>query len=113
MSDVSGEIQTVHGTRLASASWLSDAADGLERALQGSLGRAGQAAGTGGPDRPGGQFDIEFAGLTELVQDAFGATAQRLRDRAAGTTLSERNYSHAEQANEELANRVRAALEGK
>ncbi|MFI7639334.1 hypothetical protein [Nonomuraea sp. NPDC049400] len=113
MSDVNREIQTVYGTRLASASWLSDAADGLERALKGSLGRAGQAAGSGDPDRPGGQFDVEFAGLTELAQDAFGATVRRLRDRAAKTTLSERNYSHAEQANEESVDRVRAALEGK
>ncbi|TMR96947.1 hypothetical protein [Nonomuraea basaltis] len=112
MNDTDREIQAVYGTRLVSAAWLSETADGLERALLGSLDRADRAAGTGGPDQPGAQFDVEFTGLTDLVRGAFGATARRLRDHAAGATLSERNYSHAEQANVESADRIRTPLEG-
>jgi hypothetical protein len=113
MSDTTREIQIVYGVRPVSASRLSETADGFERALHGSLDRARLAAGDTGPDRPGAQFDLEFAGLTELVRGAFDATAARLRDRAAGANLAERNHTNAEQAGVESAGRIRAALEGR
>jgi hypothetical protein len=112
MSDNSSGIQVVYGSRTVSASRLREQADELERALGGALGRAGYAGGGGAaPERPGAQFDVEFAGLTELVQSAFGATARTLRDHAARAELSEQNYTRAEQAGVESAERVRTGLE--
>ncbi|MEU0568196.1 hypothetical protein ABZ297_22825 [Nonomuraea sp. NPDC005983] len=102
------DLRVVFGSRLASASSLSETADRLEHAMRGALGGAGQAAATGSPDRPGAEFDAEFAGLTDLVQGAFGATAERLRDIAARTARSETTFALAEQANEEAVNRPRA-----
>jgi hypothetical protein len=46
-----------------------------------------------------------------LVQSAFGATARTLRDHAARAELSEQNYTRAEQAGVESAERVRTGLE--
>lgn len=113
MSDSSGEIRVVHGSRIASASRLRESAEGLERILNGALDRAGRAGGAWGtPERPGAEFDIEFAGLTELTRNAFGAMARSLRDHAAGAELSERTYARAEQAGIESAGRLRAGLEG-
>ncbi|TYB58276.1 hypothetical protein FXF51_37025 [Nonomuraea sp. PA05] len=106
-------IQVVHGSRVVSAGRLRDQADNLERALGGALGRAEYAGGAGAPpERPGAQFDVEFAGLTELVRGAFGTTARTLRDHAAKAEASDRNYSHAEQTGIEAANNLRARLEG-
>ncbi|MGW3342721.1 hypothetical protein ACWDA3_05415 [Nonomuraea rubra] len=113
MSDRGDGIRVVHGSRAVSAGRLREQADELERALGGALGRADHAGGAGAaPERPGAQFDVEFAGLTELVQNAFGATARTLRDHAAKAELSERNYTRAEQAGVESAERVRTGLEG-
>ncbi|UBU14779.1 hypothetical protein [Nonomuraea gerenzanensis] len=110
-ADGSG-IRVVHGSRAVSAGRLRDQADELERALSGALGRAGYAGGAGAaPERPGAQFDVEFAGLTELVRGAFDATARTLRDHAAKNELSEQNYARAEQAGLESAERVRTGLE--
>ncbi|NJP93319.1 hypothetical protein HCN51_28395 [Nonomuraea sp. FMUSA5-5] len=113
MSDGSGGgIRVVRGSRVVSASRLKEQADGLERALNGALGRAADAGGAGAaPERPGAEFDVEFAGLTELARGAFAATAATLRDHAAKAEAAERNYTHAEQGGVETAERVRARLE--
>ncbi|WP_157549875.1 hypothetical protein [Nonomuraea candida] len=106
-----GETRVVFGSRLVSAAWLAETADGLDRALTASLGRAAGAGGPGADERPGREFDVEFAGLTDLVRDAFGSTSRALRDRATGATASERNYVRAEQANVQASERLRASVE--
>ncbi|GAA3716498.1 hypothetical protein GCM10022224_097630 [Nonomuraea antimicrobica] len=110
MSDTNREIQTVYGTRLVSAGQLSEAADGLDRVLQGTLDRAHQA-GTGDLDELSAQFDAEFAELPGLTREAFAATARLLRERADKVRLSERNHANAEQANVQSAGNVGAGVE--
>ncbi|MEQ4719788.1 hypothetical protein [Nonomuraea sp. B19D2] len=111
MSSTNREIQTVYGSRLVSSSRLSEAADGLERGLHGSLDRARNAGRTSDADELSEQFDAEFAEFPGLVREAFGGTVTLLRDRADKVSLSERNYASAEHANMESAHHLRAALE--
>ncbi|MFI7129434.1 hypothetical protein ACIBQ1_27305 [Nonomuraea sp. NPDC050153] len=111
MSDTDRETQVVYGTRLASADRLSEAADGLERALHASLARARNAGSTGDPDDLSEQFDAEFAELPGLARDAYAATARLLRERADKVGLSERNYAKAEHADVESARHLSTAME--
>ncbi|MEU4223696.1 hypothetical protein AB0F17_05335 [Nonomuraea sp. NPDC026600] len=102
------DVRIVFGSRLVSASGFAETADRLERSMWGSLDGAGRAAAAGGPDRPGGRFDVEFAGLVDLAQGAFGGAAERLRGMASKHAQSETNFAQAEESSWAAVNPTRA-----